>query len=366
MKKSMEIVVLGLVLGLGFIGCSQTIKADTALVQLNVRVQDINGVIVNNARVSVTYRFPQDEDPDIPDAFTKNGIASFQLESEREYSITVTKAGFLSHTEQVELDDTTTITVTLEYAQSTPILHMKRYHVTPTEVNPGVSFQVNITMENEGTGDALNVTVTFEPTSDITAVQPTSSHYFERVDAGCITSLTQTFAVSGEAESGVYDLSLDIQYQDAEGTSYTVQETIGISILRQPKIKLLNIDYPEELVEGESFVFSVEIANTGRFPVHGLYIQVDSDMDWEYSSYYVGTLEAGDFDTFQSEVVPQPGEHTIVITVGYVDDFNREHTQKESISVSVQSKVQETKPPDDEQGIWQRIIAFLKSFLGLD
>lgn len=334
---------------------------------LTVTVVDVYGHPIDDARVSVDYQFPQDEDVDIPDQFTTKGVATFYLEAEREYIVTVTKAGFLSYTETVELEEDTTITVTLEYTQNVPVLHMKRYSVSPQHVGPGESFQLSVVIENEGTGDALNVKVTFDPAQDFSPVQPSSSAYFERLDIGEITSVTQTFVVSGEAFSGVYNLVLVLTYSDAAGLSYSVQETVGISILRKPLIKLLNVDYPEEVEQGEPFTFSVEIANTGRFTVNGLYLEVESDMEWEYNSYYIGSLEAGDFDTFVSEVVPAyPGECTIVIRVGFVDDFNKEHYQEESFSVSVHEKVQETTPPQEEEGLWQRFIDLLKSFLGLD
>jgi uncharacterized membrane protein len=142
---------------------------------------------------------------------------------------------------------------------------------------------------------------------------------------------------------------------------------VGISILRKPLVKLLNVDYLTEVEQGELFTFSVEVANIGRFEVNGLYLEVESDLDWEYYSYYIGSLEAGDFDTFVSEIVPEsPGEYMFTIKVAFVDDFNREHTTEESFSVSVQEQVTETLPPQQEDGLWQRFIAFLKSLLGLE
>ncbi|MBU7048295.1 MAG: hypothetical protein HXS54_17830 [Theionarchaea archaeon] len=164
----------------------------------------------------------------------------------------------------------------------------------------------------------------------------------------------------------MYDLALAITYTDATGLPYTVQETVGIPILRKPLVKLLNVEYPEEVEQGEVFNFSVEIVNTGRFAVNGLYLEIESDMEWEFYSYYIGSLEAGDFDTFESEVVAEePGEHTFTIRVGFIDDFNREHSQEESFSLSVKEKVRETPPPQEEKGLWQRFIEFLKAFLGL-
>jgi hypothetical protein len=343
-----------------------SILADETAV-LTVRVADVYGDLIDDARVYIDYVYPQDEDVEIPYQFTKNGVTTFYLEAEREYTMRVYKAGFTTYMGTVELEDDTTVDVMLEYAQNVPLLHMKRYTVTPQKVGPGEYFQVYVVIENEGTGDALSVKVTFDPVEDVSPVQPSSSAYFERLDVSDITSVSQSFVVSGEALSGVYDLSLTITYSDNTGASYSAQETVGISILRKPMVKLLNVDYPVQAEQGESFTFSVDIANTGRFDVNGLYLEVESDMDWEYTSYYIGSLEAGDFDSYESEVVPSsPGECTFVIRVGFVDDFNRELSQEESYSVYVIEKVQETPLPQEERGLWQRFIDFLKSFLGLD
>lgn len=335
---------------------------------LTIVVQDVYESTIDDARVSVNYLYPRPEDADIKDQFTENGSAIFELEADREYIVTVTKAGFLPYTELVELEEDTDITITLEYQQTAPVLHVNRYTITPQEVRPGEDFQLHLVIENEGTEDALTVKVAFSPSQIFSPVQPSSSAYFERLDVGDIASVSQTFAVSGEALSGVYDLVVTISYTDAVGMPHTAQETVGITVLRKPLIKLLNVDYPEEVEQGELFTFSVDVANTGRFAVNGLYIEVESDLDWEYSSYYIGSLEAGDFDTFVSEVLtPAAGDHTFTITVGYVDDFNKEHSQKESFSVIVKEPViKETPPPQEEKGLWQRFIEFLKAFLGLD
>lgn len=334
---------------------------------LTIETVDVYGTPIDDARVSLTYVYPRPEDKDIPDQFTENGVAAFTLETQREYVATVTKAGFLPHTEMVDLEEDTTIPVVLEYAQSVPVLHMKRYTLSPSEVGPGERFQLNLVIENEGTGDALNVTVSVGSTQFFSPVQPSSSAYFERLDVGKLTSLNLTFAVSGEALSSVYDLMITISYEDAVGLPHTTTETVGIPILRKSLVKLLNVEYPEDAERGEVFTFSVEIANIGRFSINGLYLDVESDMDWEYYSYYVGSLESGDFDTFVSEVSSEdPGEHTFVIAVGYVDDFNREHYQEESFSITVKERAAETPPPEEEEGLWERFIKFLKAFLGLD
>lgn len=361
MKKSFLICLIVL---LGIMIQTQIIETREYAV-LTVVVQDIYANPVDYARVSITRVYPRPEDSTVPDQFTKNGAASFNLEAYREYILTVTKAGFLAYTKEVELEEDTTITVTLEHAQKLPVLHVLQYTLTPGEVSPGEHFELHLTIENKGTGDALSVRIAAAPAQIFSPVQPSSSAYFERLDVRKVTSFSLTFAVSGEALSGVYNLLLTIKYQDAASIPYTIQESVGIPILRRPLVKLLNADYPKEVEEGESFTFSVEIANGGRFAVNGLYLEVVSDMDWEYSSYYIGSLEAGDYDTFESEVMAHAlGDHIFIIRVGFVDDFNRVHSQEKSFSISVKEKLEETPPPQ-EKGLWQKFIEWLKAFLGL-
>lgn len=334
---------------------------------LSITVVDIFDKNIDNARISVDYIYPQDEDVEIPDQFTKNGKALFSLESEREYRITVTKAGFISYTDAVDLEKDTELTITLEYAQKIPVLHVKRYSIYPQEIKPGEQFRLQVVIENEGTEDALNVKMGITSTQYFSPVQPTSSSYYERLDLGKLISINLTFAVSGETPSGIYDVPLIITYQDAQGTAYTVEETVGISIVRKPLIKLLNVDFPNQVEQGETFSFSVEIANTGRFSVDGMYLGVESDMNWEYYSYYVGTLDAGDFDSFVTDVSSnEPGNHTFTVTIGYVDDFNREYSESYTYSVQIIEKTVEPLPTQQEKGLWARIIEFLKGLLGLN
>ncbi|MGC1122458.1 MAG: hypothetical protein WBA22_15305 [Candidatus Methanofastidiosia archaeon] len=359
---------LGIILVLSLAGAGVSTVRVTAedYAVLTVAVYDVYENRIDSARVSVSYVYPRPEDASIPDQFTEKGTASFTLKVDREYIVTVTKAGFAPHSELVEFEEETTLVVTMEYQQNLPELHVKRYTVTPDQVGSGEQFQLHLVIENEGTGDALNVSVFFAPSQVFSPVQPSSSAYFERLDMGKVVSVIQMFAVSGEALSGVYDLGLTISYQDPLTMPHTVQETMGISILRKPLLKLLNIDCPQEVDQGNTFTFSVDVANIGRFVVNGVYLEVKSDMNWEYTSYYIGSLEAGDFDTFESEVTPhEPGEHHFTVRTGFVDDFNREHYQEASFAVTVREIVEESPPPAEEKGLWDRFIEFLKAFLGL-
>lgn len=356
-------LILVTVLMLGLLSLQSGYTQEPAV--LTVIVEDVYGELITNARVQVNYLFQQPEDVKIPDKFTVNGKTTFNLEVDREYVVSITKAGFLPYTDTIDFEENTTLNVALEYAQKIPMIHVKRYTVTPQEINPGGSFQVSLAIENRGTGDALSVKVIFAPTQIFSPVQPTSSAYFERLDSGKLVTLTQKFAVSGDAPSGVYDLQATITYKNAVGQLYTVTETIGVPVLRIPVITLLNIDYPETVEQGETFTFSAEIGNLGRFPVNGIYIEILSDMNWEYSSYYIGTLEAGDFDTFISEVTGEnQGVHTFTVTIGYIDDFNQEHQIEQSFSVTITQK-EEEPPLPEKKGPWQRFIELLKAFLGL-
>ena len=357
--------IIGLIIAAS-IPVSSTFLQAEEYVELTVEVEDIYGAPIEDARVSLTYVFPRPEDTDIIDQLTERGVTSFMLEPYREYVITVSKAGYLPFTQLVELEEDTTVTAVLEYAQKIPVIHVKRYAVFPEEVEPGEQFRLQVVIENQGTSDALNVKVQVTSTQFFSPVQPSSSAYFDRLDVGDLTSVTLTFAVSGEAFSGVYDLPLTISFQDATGMVHTAQETVGVTILRIPRVKLLNVDFPQEVQQSEPFAFSVEIGNTGRFLVNGLYLEIESDMDWEYSSYYVGSLEAGDFDTFVSEVTASTsGTHEFTVTIGYVDDFNREHHEEFHYTLTVTEKVTETPPPQ-EKGLLERFISWIKSFLGLN
>ncbi|MBU7015701.1 MAG: hypothetical protein HXS52_10555 [Theionarchaea archaeon] len=363
--KQLGIGIL-LVLVLAGAGVSMVQVTSETYAVLTVAVHDVYGNPLDNVRVSVSYQYPRPEDASIPDQFTVQGTASFTLKAYRTYYVTVVKAGFSPHSELVELEEDTTFAVVMEYQQPLPELHVTRFTIQPDDVGPGEQFELLLVIENEGTGDALNVTIFFASTEFFSPIQPSSSAYFNRVDVGRAVSVNQRYAVSGEAPSGVYDLELTISYQDPSITSHTTQETVSISIRRKLLLKLLNISYPRELDQGQTFTFSVDVANGGRFAVNGIYLEVMSDMDWEYTSYYIGSLEAGDFDTFESDVTSSvPGEHYFTMKMGFVDDFNRQRYQETSFTITVLEVVKERLNLPEEKGLWDRFIEFLKAFLGL-
>lgn len=356
----------GIVLVLLLVGTGSVVQVTSEpYAVLTIAVCDVYRTTIDNARVSVSYCYPRPEDASIPDVFTVDGVASFTLKAFREYTVTITKSGFSSYSELIELEEDTTLEVTMEYQQQVPELHIKRYTVQPDDVSPGGQFEVLLVIGNEGTGDALNVSVFFASTEFISPVQPSSSRHFNRLDVGKERSANQMYAVSGEAPSGVYDLELTISYQDPSATFHTTQQTVSVSITRTPLLRLLNSDFPQEVDQGQTFTFSVDVANIGRFAVNGVYLEIVSDMNWEYISYYIGNLEAGDFDSFESEVISyEPGEHDFTMKMAFIDELNRERYQETPFKVTVLEIVEESRP-QEEKGLWDRFIEFLKALLGL-
>jgi polysaccharide deacetylase 2 family uncharacterized protein YibQ len=92
---------------------------------------------------------------------------------------------------------------------------------------------------------------------------------------------------------------------------------------------------------------------------------VSRDLELKEASLYVGPLDAGTSGSLVARAVAdKTGVLTVTVIVHYLDDFNREQTVTQPLTVTIAeaAPVATTEPQPDEQSwgerIWQAILGF--------
>jgi hypothetical protein len=176
--------------------------------------------------------------------------------------------------------------------------------VKPTELLPGETRTLTLTLQNEGSYDARHITLNFQESQYI-AVVGSSSVYAASISAWTSKDVTITIHIAKGAPSGTYAIpvtcTFDQYYSDGSQqvteTMPEVSYSIALRVAQGAIIDIADVA-PSELAPGEKTELQFTIANLGSFPLQdlvfswteptGVILPVGSD-----NTKHIGYIDAG-------------------------------------------------------------------------
>ncbi|MGC9090068.1 MAG: COG1361 S-layer family protein, partial [Caldisericia bacterium] len=250
---------------------------------------------------------------------------------------------------------------------------LSSYLVTPEISSPGGTVEIDYVISNISKESAYNVTHKIEKVENSNSLYPfspisTSNINTTRLIQGYSSVSSKfKFIISGETESGNYNLVFTITYEDSSGNTYSNTSTIGVVVLRKPIISIFNLIYPDKVKTNEKFTLSCEIANLGKFSINGVLITLEGS-PIKGVDKFIGMLDPGISDTYEAELsFDKVNVYNMTLKVQYVDDSNSLHYEKRDIKIEV---IEESKEPTNttntqKLSFWQRLWRFILSLFGL-
>ncbi len=283
-------------------------------------------------------------------------------------------------------------------AQNRPILVISDYTTTPKEVAPGATFSLKLTLKNEGryrakqllltlasgntsaggasvsAGGQAGVAAADTAGSDSGAAAPISVlgsgnvRYIGDISAGATETVTFKLISSGNADPRAYNLNFGLEYVNAaNGRDESARQSIGLPLIRDAGLKLVDLGASKKIVIGKSFKVKGEVINSGSFTVHGIAVGTAGDgIEIVHAADFIGPLDGGDSDSFEITARPQSAKaREIALTVTYRDDYNQERVITETIDISPQAAAVEKDKPEKSGGVFAAISRFFRALLGI-
>jgi len=208
-------------------------------------------------------------------------------------------------------------------------------NVKPTELLPGETKTLTLSMQNVGSYDAKHITLNFQETQYISVVG-SSSVSIASLDGWSSKDVTVTVHVAKGAPSGIYAIPVTCtfdQYYSKGGQSVTetmpeVTYSIVLQITQGAIIDIADI-VPSELVPGEGTELQFTITNIGNAPLQdlvfswteadGVILPVSSD-----NTKYIDSIEVGESTevayTVVADVNAEAGLYQLDLTVEFEDE----------------------------------------------
>lgn len=242
-----------------------------------------------------------------------------------------------------------------------PYFNIVQVSTSPYPLRPGRECKLIVTLRNEGEkASDVRVSLGAEPSQaedqmDLSQILPQiqagveeekkaplttvggSTVYLGNVEPGGTVSAMFTLAVGPEAETSIYKLDLYIEFRDHLGNSYREKSRIGVTVERNPELRLYS------LAAVEDGVLRGVVANIGPGDAYGVAITVFMEDYGRSASKFIGTIEPYGSKSFEVKLSLEgvgPGNRTLKVVVEYVSKLGNRKTLNRTVQVEIQESAQ--------------------------
>ena len=117
--------------------------------------------------------------------------------------------------------------------------------------------------------------------------------YFEKISAGNEMELSQNVTAAKKADTEYVQVQFQIEYQDAEGESYTCTETLNLWLQQPEHARLASLSFPQKVYASDTELLTFQVQNTGLAPVYDAKVLFQGTGLFAQQELFLGTLEGG-------------------------------------------------------------------------
>lgn len=294
-------------------------------------------------------------------------------------------------------------------------LVVRGYKTNVDPLQPGSMFNLELNVANLGDGDARAVSMVLgggavpsvaeTPApggvsgggADLTTFAPLGSsnvQYLGDIGIGASISTSQQLIVNVTTNPGAYSLKLSFVYTDAKGNRQVDDQVITLLVFQMPQVEVNYYRDPGPISAMQPNTLPIQVVNLGRkSTVLGNMTVTTEGADLMNNVSLVGTLDAGGYFPLDVMLIPQvAGPLTLTITINYTDDFNQPRTIVKTLNLEVieGAGMPGMEGPGMDPGMegpggpgmdpgagidgisapeetfWDKVLRFLKGFIGLD
>lgn len=239
---------------------------------------------------------------------------------------------------------------------SKPKLIVSNYECNPLIVMAGKEFDLNMDILNtHATKGVKNIkmflTLAEETSSEseksgniFTPVNSSNTFYFDAIGPKGKTQKKLRLYVVPEAQPKTYTLTVNFEYEDAAGKEYTATELLGINVKQVTEMQVDDFAIPEMVEMGTPVAVSFGYNNTGKVTLNNVMVKVEGDVECQNKSTYIGNMESGNGEYFETSFTPnKSGEVPVSIVISYEDATGELKEERRDFVLNVTEPVM----PDD-------------------
>lgn len=244
---------------------------------------------------------------------------------------------------------------------SKPKLIISDYECDPLIVMAGEEFDLNMGILNTHAQKGVKnvkmfLTLAEETSSDteqsgniFTPVDSSNTFYFDSIGAKGIAQKQLRLYVVPEAQPKTYTLTVNFEYEDSSGKEYTATELLGINVKQVTALQIDEFTIPDMVEAYDPITVSFGYYNTGKVALSNVMVKVEGDVDCQNKSTFVGNMDIGGSEYFETTFTPTTsGEVPVSIVISYEDAMGEIKEERREFILNVTEPMM---PEDMEEGM---------------
>lgn len=237
---------------------------------------------------------------------------------------------------------------------SKPKIIVSNYKCDPLIVMAGEEFDLHMTLMNTHRAKKVEnikmfLTLAEETSSDdeksgniFTPVNSSNTFYFDEIGTKKTVDKQLRLYVVPDAQPKTYTLTVNFEYEDSEGKEYTATELLGINVKQVTELQVDEFSIPESVEQYMPVSVAFQYYNTGKVTLNNLMIKVEGDVECQNRSTYIGNMESGYGEYFETSFTPtKMGEVPVSIVISYEDPSGEYIEQRKDFVLQVSEPMME-------------------------
>ena len=218
----------------------------------------------------------------------------------------------LNYFDQDNKEYTDTKTIYINNVQGTegdsgkgvPKIIVSSYNTNPTIVTAGKTVSFEFTLKNTHTSKTIKNMKAVVGSEDGTFTLDGGSNSFYVGELKPQEEFSKTFYLRAKADalSRAYPVTINFDYEDADGNTHATTEKINIPVVEKTDLSIDNINGPYEMYVGNTGYISFEYYNKGKATISNLSVTIEGDYSSVNTTNYIGNVEAGSGSYSEIEV----------------------------------------------------------------
>lgn len=242
---------------------------------------------------------------------------------------------------------------------SKPKLIVSNYVCDPLIVMAGEEFDLNMDILNTHAQKGVKnikmfLTLAEETSSEteksgniFTPVESSNTFYFDAIGPKGTAQKQLRLYVVPEAQPKTYTLTVNFEYEDSAGKEFTAKELLGINVKQVTELQVDEFAIPDTVEMYSPITVSFGYYNTGKVTLSNVMVKVEGDVECQNKNTYIGNLESGAGEYFETTFTPNSGgEVPVNIVISYEDATGELKEERREFILNVM----EPMMPEDMEG----------------
>lgn len=197
-----------------------------------------------------------------------------------------------------------------------PKVIIGNYQSAPVVVKAGEQFELQLGFLNTHNQKSVhnlkaNLTVREEGEKNtgsvFTPVNASNTFFIQDMAPGEMVTETITLYTIPSAVPKTYEISLEMEYEDAEGNPIKATENIGIPVEQVTKLEIADVQVDTVEVGMEAYL-TARVYNTGKTSISNVKIKtVGEGFDVKENTMFIGVMEKGANESYEPIIIPNQG-----------------------------------------------------------